>query len=263
MKKLILIVMSVFAPALIVSADTVEVNSGENIQKVLRDAEKGDVVIVDEGIYTGSFTVPPHINLVSKTLFGAILYSKSKSKFVVNLTNHSSVEGFEIRGAKVGVISSNKNNSVKKCFIYRNHESGIMCTGVIPEISDNIIVYNGGSGITGWNIRSITGDINHNTIAYNKNHGINIHGESDITIQNCIIAFNDRFSINTGYEVELKADKNLIYSITENNISLPEGNIWTKPEFKEPDNFNFTLVDYPGNNKPREEYNEYGARVNY
>lgn len=67
--------------------------------------------------------------------------------------NGSSIKGFEIKNGTIGVFSTAAGVKISQCRIVFNQQTGIMCVGNLPTIEDNVIVYNNGSGIQGWDVK--------------------------------------------------------------------------------------------------------------
>jgi hypothetical protein len=125
----------------------------------------------------------------------------------------------------------------------QNVQSGIVCVGVLPRIEDNFIVYNKGSGIQGWDVRTTSGSVNHNTIAFNANHGISLGGNTSITVENNIIAFNDQFGVKPGAEsVRVELINNNFYQNARISTNLPSDNISADPLFVDGKRLNFNLM---------------------
>ena len=72
----------------------------------------------------------------------------------------------------------------------------------LPQIEDNLIIFNRASGIQLWDVRATNLSINHNTIAFNQNNGIAIGGQSTITLENNVIANNERYGLKVSAESE-------------------------------------------------------------
>ncbi len=159
------------------------------ITEALVKAKSGDTVWVSNGVYKEHLTVQPGVILASRELFKAVIDGKGRGE-VITIASESTIMGLEIRNGNAGIISRGKGNTIKKCKIYKNRGSGIICMGDLPLIENNIIVYNGGSGIQALDIRTGAQSINHNTIAYNTNNGITFNGNAAISIENNIIASN-------------------------------------------------------------------------
>jgi hypothetical protein len=161
---------------------TVPSPAHKTITEAIAHAKSGDTIWVLEGVYKGSIKLSSGIVLISKLLLKAVIDGEGAENALI-MGNRSTLTGFEIKNSRIGVYSEGIDNSIAKCFIHDNQQSGIICVGHLPLIIDNIIVENGGSGIQGWDVRSTIATINHNTIAFNGNHGIAIGGNSAETVQ--------------------------------------------------------------------------------
>jgi hypothetical protein len=219
---------------------TVPSKKAGTITAAMAEAKKGDTVWVAKGVYKEAVSVGPGVALVAKTPLEATIEGMGREN-AVTLSNHSSVVGFTVTGATIGVYSSGVGNSVAKCLIHANEQTGIMCVGHLPRIEDNIVAFNGGSGIQGWDVRSTIAAINHNTIVYNANHGLSIGGNSDILIENNIIAFNEKVGLKTEPPVKVELSHNSFFGNTELTPLLPESNFAFDPEFKAPKQLDFSL----------------------
>ena len=211
------------------------------ITKALAAARGGDTIIVENGVYREKVRIKPGITLKARTQFKAILDGGGKGDVVV-LLGEAGICGFEIRNGTNGVQSSNVDNVIVQCRITGMSETGISCSGQLPRIEDNVIVYNKGSGIQGWSLQAISTSINHNTIAYNANNGIGIGGDSKVAIENNIIAFNQRLGLKINDESPVTLiRKNVFFR----NGSMPyiklEGNSICDPRFVEPKKMRFSL----------------------
>jgi hypothetical protein len=139
-----------------------------------------------------------------------------------------------------------------------------MCAGSLPRIEDNLIIFNHGSGIQGWDVRTTSSSINHNTIAFNSNHGISVGGNSSIIVENNIIAFNDQYGIKPSEEiVRISMINNCFYQNTKFSNTLPSDNFSFDPSFKNARTLNFSL-----NNESRcigksTDNQDLGARLAY
>ncbi|KMQ52659.1 OmpA/MotB domain protein [Chitinispirillum alkaliphilum] len=229
--------------ALNASGNTLMVPSEEfpTIEHAMSRAGSGDTVMVKDGEYKGSFHINPGVTLKAENLFGAVLSGGGRGT-VVTLSTGSTVSKFEIRDGTIGVFSTSAHASVVKCRIAFNQQSGILCVGHLPKIEDNVIVFNRGSGIQGWDVRTTRASISHNTIAYNDNHGISLGGETDITVEHNIIANNSQFGLNPGDEnVRIELNNNNFWNNSKFTGVLPGNNISYDPMFVEPKTMNFTL----------------------
>jgi parallel beta-helix repeat protein len=228
------------------------------ISLALIQAKPFDTVLVAPGVYNEHLLVKSEVVVKSRSLFKAILDGKGKG-VVVTLGGSAVVCGFEIRNGTIGVKSTGASNGIYKCLITGNRQSGIACAGHAPTIEDNVIAFNKGSGIQGWDLKSTSSSINHNTVAFNSNNGIAVGGTSNIIIENNIIAYNEQNG--------LKMDESVKFSLTKNDFfqngimprGLPENNFLLDPKFKEPKGkLDFSLqADSPIRNKNE----DIGARL--
>ncbi|MDR0306048.1 MAG: right-handed parallel beta-helix repeat-containing protein [Chitinispirillales bacterium] len=214
----------------------------KSIGAAMSIARHGDTVRVKEGVYRESIFIAPGVALVSDTPLRAVLDGKGRGTIVTMGTN-AAIVGFEVRNGTIGILSSSAQTTISQCRISRNHQSGIMCVGALPRIEDNFIVFNKGSGIQGWDVRTTSGSINHNTIAFNNNHGIALGGVSTVTVENNIIAFNDQFGIKPGDEtVRVELINNNLYQNARLGSTLPADNISSDPLFTDAKRYNFSLL---------------------
>ena len=212
-----------------------------SISAAMASVKKGDTVWVEDGIYKDHIFVTPGVSLISKATFKAIINGTGRGT-IVTMGNGSSIKGFEIKNGTIGVFSTAAGVKISQCRIVFNQQTGIMCVGNLPVIEDNVIVYNNGSGIQGWDVRSTSASINHNTVAYNNNHGVSIGGNSSIIVENNIIAFNNQFGIKPSEEnVRITLLNNNFYQNTRFTGVLPSDNYSFNPEFSDSKSLNFAL----------------------
>ena len=243
-KAFLFIFSGAFAFSAFSDAKVIVVPSPEakTIGKAMAAARPGDTVRVLDGVYREAVFVAPGIVFMSDKLFRAVLDGKGRSN-IVTMSTGAVISGFEIRNGTIGVLSSSGQAVVRQCRITNNVQSGILCVGALPKIEDNFIVYNKGSGIQGWDVRTTSGSINHNTIAFNSNHGVALGGNTSITIENNIIAFNDQFGVKPGDEaVRVELTNNNFYQNAKISNALPSDNISADPLFTDAKRFNFNLL---------------------
>jgi len=212
------------------------------ISAALMKAQKGDTILVENGTYRENPAPPPGVTVLAKTPLQAVIDGGGRG-ITVTLANNSSIDGCEIRNGTIGVFSSSAGNAIRRCRVTANTQTGIMCVGHLPAIEDNWVVYNKGSGIQGWDLRSTMSSINHNTIAYNENHGLAIGGNSSIIAENNIIAFNGQFGLKTesaAAQVTLNGN-NLFGNATPSALVASE-NIAQDPLFTDARRMDFTLA---------------------
>lgn len=197
-------------------------------------AKAGDSVVVENGVYREHIFIKAGVTLNARNLHRAILDGRGRGT-VVTMGSNSSISGFVIRNGTIGVFTKNAGIRVCRCLIKNNHQTGIITVRHLPRIEDNIIAYNMASGIQGWDVRSTKASVNHNTIAYNGNHGIALGGSSDIIIENNVVAFNERFALklSSGSE-KSQIVKNNFYKNLKQVQKIPSGNYSFDPAFISP-----------------------------
>jgi hypothetical protein len=244
------------------SATIVVPDDYKTISLALTKAKSKDTIQVKDGVYREQIKLSSGITLVSRSLFKAVINGTGVKNAVI-MGNKSTLSGFEIKNAQIGVYSEGTENTITKCYIHDNNQTGITCVGHLPKIEDNIIANNKGSGIQGWDVRSTISTINHNTIAYNVNHGISVGGKSDIVIENNIIAFNTKLGLKVEPEVKIKLVKNNFYSNGDLFPTLPEDNFSFEPKFVAVSAMNFMLSEESKCRKMASDTEDLGARIIY
>ena len=211
------------------------------ITAAMISAKKGDTILVDPGVFNEHIYISPDVSVVSRTPFKAVIDGKGKGT-VVTLGNDAALSGFEVRNGTIGVFTTASGVLISQCRISYNQQTGIMCVGNLPKIEDNIIAYNRGSGIQGWDVRTTSATINHNTIVYNGNHGLSIGGNSSIVLENNIISFNNQFGIKPSEEtVRIQMICNNFYQNARFTDVLPNDNYSFNPMFTNSQKLNFQL----------------------
>jgi hypothetical protein len=240
-----------------IAASSIPVPSQQNktIQQALAFAKKGDTVLVAPGKYRGSLTVPSGVTVACREIFKAEVTVSGAEK-AVSLTNGSSITGFDISGGIIGVYSGAPGNSISMCRIHGNSKTGIMCVGHLPKIEDNIIAFNGASGIQGWDVRSTIASVNHNSICYNGNNGVAVGGNSSISIENCIISFNEKIGVKADPGVKVTMRRNCFFGNSDIVESFPADNFSYDPLFVSARKLDFLLsTDSPCRNMGNDNQN--------
>ncbi|HMD69223.1 MAG TPA: right-handed parallel beta-helix repeat-containing protein [Chitinivibrionales bacterium] len=205
-------------------------------------AMAGDTVLVANGAYTGSVMLKSEVVLKSASAFGAALDGGGKGA-VVTMGSNATLCGFEIRNGTIGILSSHGGNAILSCRITNNRESGIMCVGNAPRIEDDVIVFNGGSGIQGWNLSAINAAVNHNTIAYNMNNGVALGGNSNMILECNIIAFNQNEAVKTLDLSKMSMTNNDFFKNGRTPNAQSSNNFSLDPKFTAPrEGFDFSLA---------------------
>lgn len=220
----------------VLSARSIYVPSREahNIARGILNAKPGDTVIVKDGVYPERIAIEPGVVLKAQNQYGATIDGRGRGTVVV-MSKNSVLDGFEIRNGTVGVFSKDPNARIVNCRIVKNWQTGIIVVRHLPWIEDNIIAFNRGSGIQGWDVRTTGPSINHNSIAFNRNHGISMGGGSKVIIEKNIISHNERFGIKLLPQVEDATVKgNNFYDNLWSANPLPDGNYQYDPMFANP-----------------------------
>jgi hypothetical protein len=231
----------------------VEIVAGENrvvpsaecttIPVAMLKAKAGDTVLVKKGTYVGPFFIGTGVCIVSETPGEAILEGNGQQD-VVTMPGRAEIAGFEIRNGTVGILSKGAGNRIIDCRIIKNWQTGIVCIGHLPQIENNVIAYNKGSGIQGYKVRAtVYPAIAYNTIAYNGNHGIAVGGISNIGIHNNIIAFNERFGVKISEdESAIKLESNCFFGNGSQIGNCSGSNFCLDPRFVAPRDLDFALA---------------------
>lgn len=202
-----------------------------SIGAAMAEAQSGDTVLVADGTYKEAVMLTPGVVLKAQTLHGATLRGKGREP-AVTMASNSALVGFVVERSTIGVLSRGRDNSIRSNKIVRNDQSGIVCVGHLPRTEDNVIAFNGASGIQGRDVRSTNATVAHNTIAYNRGHGLSIGGSSDVVIEYCIVAYNEKSDVwSEASTARVTLTGNDFYRNGRSMQSMPEGNISVDPEF--------------------------------
>ena len=164
-------------------------------------ARAGDTIIADNGTYKEHVFIKAGIVLKAKNMHKAKIDGKGRGT-IVTMGSNSSIVGFIIQNGTIGIFTKNAGISILKCQVAKNWQTGIMSIRHLPRIEDNLVIYNRASGFQGWNVRSTVSSINHNTFAFNANHGVSVGGASNIVVENNVVAYNERFALKLSSDSE-------------------------------------------------------------
>jgi len=225
----------VLLPCLLAAGHITVPSAGiQTINQAMIKAKAGDTIYVERGVYREHVFIKSGVALVSRALYGATINGGGRGT-VVTLGKSCAVSGFVITNGTIGVFSNAAGNVIEKCRIINNWQTGIIVVRHLPRIEDNIIVFNRASGIQGWDVRSTVAAINHNTIAFNANHGIAIGGASQIIIENNTIAYNERYGLKLSEEAQKsEINKNNFWKNLVTWKETPDGNFSFDPGFLAP-----------------------------
>jgi nitrous oxidase accessory protein NosD len=229
-------VILVSGMVLSLSAKVISVSSSgrATITQAVVQAQSGDTIMVDDGHYRERVLLAQGIVLLARNQYGAIIDGGGRGT-VLTLNRNNVVSGFEIRNGTIGIFSNSAGNVVKGCRIIRNLQTGMVVVRHLPLIEDNIIAFNRASGIQGWDVRSTTSSVNHNTIAYNGHHAVALGGSSNILLENNVFAFNERFGLKLDSDAhDVRVMSNNFYQNLAQFKGIPEGNYSFNPAFRQP-----------------------------
>ncbi len=226
---------SLVFPALSLAASIQVPSMGiQTISEAMMRTRVGDTVLVDNGIYREHVLIAPGVTLMSRSQFGAIIDGTGRGT-VVTMGKNTSISGIEVRNGTIGIFSNGAGNSITSCKIVKNWQTGIIAVRHLPKIEDNVIAFNRGSGFQGWDVRSTNATINHNSIAYNGNHGLAIGGTSEIIMENNVVAHNERFGLKILSDAErIQVSNNNFYRNLLSPRPIPSGNFSFDPAFMSP-----------------------------
>lgn len=206
----------------------------KTISEAMMRARGGDTILVADGVYKEHVLIAPGVAVMARSTFKSVIDGGGRGT-VVTMGKNSTISGFEIRNGTIGVFSNGAGSSIISCRIVKNWQTGIIVVRQLPKIEDNIIAFNRGSGFQGWDVRSTNATINHNSIAYNGNHGISIGGNSEMIFENNVVAHNERFGIKILSNAErIQVSNNNFYRNLPNPRPVPSGNFSFDPAFISP-----------------------------
>jgi len=234
------------------------------ITAAMSKAAAGDTIWVEDGVYGEHVVINSGVILKARSIYRAIIDGQKRGT-VVTMGKKSSISGFEIRNGTIGIFSKSFGCAVTQCRIVNNYETGVMSVRNCPKIEDNVIAFNGASGIQIFDARLMNGSIDHNTIAYNGNNGVSVNGTSSAAIENNIIAFNERFGVSVeDKSKELRVASNDIYGNLIGSPPPPPENFSFDPVFVSPRaKLDFKTTSQEAENRKGSDNENLGARFIY
>jgi len=206
----------------------------KSISEAMMRSRVGDTVWVENGTYRENILIAPGVTLMARSTFQAVIDGRGRGT-AVTMGKNTAICGFEVRNGTIGIFSNGAGNQIISCRVINNWQTGIIVVRHLPKIEDNIIAFNRASGIQGWDVRSTNSTINHNSIAYNGNHGIAIGGSSEMIMENNVVSFNERFGVKILSEEErIQISNNNFYGNLRSPRPIPDGNFSFNPAFTSP-----------------------------
>lgn len=205
------------------------------ISLALIKARPGDTVLVEDGTYSERIFVKAGVILKAQNIHRAIIDGKGRGT-VVQMGPNTAIIGFIVRNGTIGIFTKSSGISIAQCLVTKNWLTGVMSVRHLPQIEDNVIAFNRASGFQGWDVRGTVTSMNHNTIAYNGNHGVACGGKSTLIVENNVIAFNERFAFKLNGETKRnsKIVSNNVYKNLASTSRIPDGNYSFDPAFMSP-----------------------------
>ncbi len=204
------------------------------ISEAMIVAQAGDTVMVEAGTYRENVMLAPGVTLLARSQFQATINGRGKGT-VVTMARDNKISGFVIRNGTIGIFSNGAGNEITGNRIVDNWQTGLMVIRHLPKVEDNVIAFNRSSGIQGWDVRSTQASVNHNSIAYNGNHGIALGGASEVIIENNVVAFNERFGLKIIQDEDnVQIISNNFYRNLYSPRPMPDGNFSFDPAFTSP-----------------------------
>lgn len=206
----------------------------KTISEAMMRSRVGDTVWVESGVYHENILIAPGVTLMARSTFQSVIDGRGRGT-AVTMGKNTTICGFEVRNGTIGIFSNGAGNQIVSCRVVNNWQTGIIVVRHLPKIEDNIIAFNRASGIQGWDVRSSNATINHNSIAYNGNHGVAIGGSSEMIMENNVVAFNERFGVKILSEEErIQISNNNFYRNLRSPRPIPDGNFSFDPAFTSP-----------------------------
>ena len=129
-------------------ADTIIVDSGESIQKVIEKAASGDIIEVKEGIYRENLEVNKKLTL--RGIDDPQLQAVSEGSTINVSADGCLIEGFEVSNSsgwlQAGIRVTSDNNIIRKNVV-KDNEIGIFLNESNGNVLTNLDARTGGTGI--------------------------------------------------------------------------------------------------------------------
>jgi len=206
----------------------------KSIQKALDEADPGDTVFVDDGLYRESITLRDDVVLTG-TAAERVVLKGDRKKPTVTGAQGSVIRHITIENGHRGILCANAVMTIENCVIRGNRGTGIHCLISLPIIQNNIIFRNGASGIYCETTRSHKGYIANNVIAESGYCGVMLAGQSEVLLENNVFYFNKQYGIFTSEGARRsRIVSNLLYGNRQpgNSFSLiDQSNIQQDPGY--------------------------------
>jgi len=168
----------------------------KSIQKALDEADPGDTVFVDDGIYKESVTLRDDVVLTG-TAAERVILKGDRKKPVITGAQGAVVRHITVENGHSGILCANAVMTIENCVVRGNRGTGIHCLISLPVIQNNVVFRNASSGIYCETTRSHKGHISNNVIAENGYSGVMLAGQSEVLLENNVFYFNKQYGVFT------------------------------------------------------------------
>ena len=175
-------------------------NPFKTIEEALDEADAGEEVEIQAGIYRENITIPEQVTLSGEYRDEVFIIADRKYSPTVRMRNGSELSSLTVMGGKYGVyIKGGSKVTIEDCVISYNESHGIKIKRSDLDddnavvIEENIIQRNGGAGIYAQK-RMVT--IYNNSIYSNEKDGIYLQGEVAADVEYNKIKYNEKSGID-------------------------------------------------------------------
>jgi len=193
---------------------TIDVIPGESLQAAIDEANPGDTILVERGVYRGGVNVTKSLHLEGIDM--PVVDANGNGSAIVLSAPEITLEGFVLTNssgwdeAGIKVVS-------KRTRIFRNradyNDRGLYLSGTENNVSENKIVYNHVVGIA-------FNDANNNTISDNDVRNCGINGISLSSSHHNEIVGNEVSYNNAGIVITNSSHNLVSNNAAKNNINL-------------------------------------------
>lgn len=198
-RKIFLLMIITFFFAGEAAAKEITVQEGMDLQKVLDEAEKGDTVALEAGVYEGNFSIDKTIALIGET--GAKVIGPPEGNVITVNADDVVIENLEIEGGgtqNAGIYIRSNRNKVTGNRIYDVFHGVMVKDGYGNEITNNMMSSFRGNVHKGFGVYLIEAPsaIVSENIMYDTNDGVYISFSDLCAITNNYIR-KARYGVHT------------------------------------------------------------------
>ena len=227
-----LLLFALHAVTLAAEVIIVPSQGARSISQAMVRARSGDTIMVEDGVYKESIFLKADVTVKARNRHKAIIDGGGRG-IAVTMSANSTLSGMSVTNATIGVFSNSSSAVLEHCLINQNWMTGVMSVRHLPQMNDNTVVFNKGSGLVIWDARSTNSAVEHNTIAYNVGFGVFLGGRSEVVMRNNTVAYNQKFGLRMSDESK---ESNIIGNNFFGNLhalyNMPDGNYSFDPQFR-------------------------------